>query len=247
MEIRYGKQYSQALGREMEYKIYGHGGKPFLIIPCQAGRFYEFEDRKMTDYYAPYIESGKVQLFTIDTIDSETLVASGDPRARIELHERWIRYITEEAVPLFGKINGTGQRFGVEGLSLGALHAATLTFRFPDLFDMLLGISGLYSNEFYFGSYHDDLTYANSPEQFLPNMPADHPYMEKYRRDKIILCVGQGAWENVTAPSTMKMDRIFREKGIPAWVDVWGFDVKHDWDWWYRQTAYLLPSLFKDL
>lgn len=45
----------------------------------------------------------------------------------------------------------------------------------------------------------------------------------------------------------MKMDRIFREKGIPAWVDVWGFDVKHDWDWWYRQTAYLLPSLFKDL
>lgn len=247
MEIRYGKLFSQLLNRDTEYKIYGTGGKPFLILPCQAGRFYEFEDRKMLDYYAPYIESGKVQLFTIDAIDNETLSAEGDPRSRIERHEKWIGHIVKEAVPYFAKINGSGQRFGLEGLSLGALHAATLLFRFPDQFDMLLGISGLYSNEYYFGSYHDELTYANSPEQFLENMPVDHPFMEKYRRDKIILCVGQGAWEQETCPSTIKMGKIFAKKNIPAWVDVWGYDVKHDWDWWYRQAAYFLPTLFKDL
>ena len=34
-----------------------------------------------------------------------------------------------------------------------------------------------------------------------------------------------------------------REKGIQVWVDVWGCDSAHDWDWWYRQVAYHVPHL----
>ena len=41
------------------------------------------------------------------------------------------------------------------------------------------------------------------------------------------------------------LDRIFREKGIHAWCDFWGYDVNHDWPWWYRQMRYFLP-LFLD-
>ena len=33
MEMQYFKEYSPALGREMECKIYGHGGRPMLYIP----------------------------------------------------------------------------------------------------------------------------------------------------------------------------------------------------------------------
>ena len=33
MEITYEKQYSYHLGRDMEFKIYGHAGKPMLYIP----------------------------------------------------------------------------------------------------------------------------------------------------------------------------------------------------------------------
>ena len=32
-------------------------------------------------------------------------------------------------------------------------------------------------------------------------------------------------------------------KGIGVWFDVWGHDVKHDWDWWYKQTAYHIPHV----
>lgn len=247
MQIQYGKQFSRHLGREMEYKAYGTGGKPVLAIPCQGGRFYELEDLHMLDVYAPYIESGAVQVFTIDSIDNQTLFGSGDPRARIELHERWIKYIMEEAIPLFSDINtranGWEIRFLAAGLSLGGLHAATLFFRFPDVFDALLSLSGLYTDEYCFGGYHDDLTYINSPQQFIAGMPCDHPYIQKYNSGRIVLCVGRGAWENETLESTRYFARVLKEKGIDAWVDFWGEDVRHDWDWWFVQAAYFLPKI----
>jgi esterase/lipase superfamily enzyme len=232
----------------MEYKVYGHGGKPVLVMPCQGGRFYEFEDMKMLDVYAPYIESGRIQVFTVDSLDKETLDCDGDPRARIERHEAWINYLVNEALPTFWNINsqangGTTFKFMVTGLSLGALHAATLFFRFPDKFDALMAFSGIYSNEYYFGGYHDDLTYINSPEQFLANMPRDHEFINKYNDGRIMICVGQGAWENETLDSTRHLKQILADKGINAWVDIWGTDVKHDWDWWFVQAAYFLPKI----
>ena len=43
METQYVKQYSPALDRDMECKIYGRAGRPVLYIPCQDGRFFDFE------------------------------------------------------------------------------------------------------------------------------------------------------------------------------------------------------------
>ena len=87
MEVRYYKEYSPALGRDMEFKVYGHQGKPVLFIPCQAGRFYDFENFHMTDVFAPWIDSGKITVYSIDTIDNETWAnKDGDPRWRIERH-----------------------------------------------------------------------------------------------------------------------------------------------------------------
>lgn len=246
MNIEYHKFYSNLLSRTTEYKVYGHAGKPVLCIPCQNGRFYEFEDMRMLDVYAPYIESGKIQVFTVDSIDGETLCACGEPRQRIERHESWIKYITEEAAKEFSVINlnanGEKLKFGVTGISLGALHAATLHFRFPELFDSVMCFSGVYTNEYHFGSYHDDLTYINSPQQFIKNMPQDHPYLEKYRSGKMIFCVGRGEWENETLESTRYFSGVLADKGINATVDFWGEDVRHDWDWWRVQAAYFLPK-----
>ena len=58
METQYFKDYSPALGREMECKVYGHAGRPMLFIPCQDGRFFDFEDFHMAGTLAPWIESG---------------------------------------------------------------------------------------------------------------------------------------------------------------------------------------------
>ena len=48
MNIQYFKNYSPALGRDMECKLYGQGGQPILFIPCQDGRFFDFENFQMT-------------------------------------------------------------------------------------------------------------------------------------------------------------------------------------------------------
>ena len=44
------------------------------------------------------------------------------------------------------------------------------------------------------GDYVDDNVYFNSPLLFLPNLN-DPWYLEQYRQSQIIVCVGQGAWE----------------------------------------------------
>ena len=72
MEIRYETHWSGHLNREMAFKVYGSSGKPVLFIPCQGGRFWDFEAFKMIDYWAPWIEAGKCMVFSVDTIDNES-------------------------------------------------------------------------------------------------------------------------------------------------------------------------------
>lgn len=251
METQYFKYYSPALNRDMECKIYGHAGRPVLFIPCQNGRFFDFENFHMTDVWAPWIESGQVMVCSIDTIDTETWSDNqSDPRSRILRHEQWIRYITDEVVPFLRDIandrNGWSGFPGIMvfGSSLGALHAANLYFRRPDLFDRLLALSGIYNAEFGFGTYMDDLVYCNSPIHYIPNMTEDHPYIAMYNAKKAVICVGQGDWE--MPDSTRTLQSILESKGIRAWVDYWGHDCKHDWDWWYKQVVYYLPYLLEN-
>ena len=189
MNIQYFKNYSPALGRDMECKLYGHGGQPILFIPCQDGRFFDFENFHMTDVWAPWINSGEVTIFTVDTIDTETWSnTNGDPRFRICRHEDWFRYLTDEMIPfIHAKMKEYQPDYINRGIitfgcSLGATHAANLYFRRPDLFNGLLALSGIYDASYGFGSYMDDLVYMNSPIHYLPNLPSDHPYMELYRQ-----------------------------------------------------------------
>ena len=248
METQYYKAYSPALGRDMECKRYGHAGRPVLYIPCQNGRFFDFEDFHMADALAPWIESGQMMLFSIDTMDAESWSdKGGDPYWRIRRYEQWIDYITREMVPFIqAEANGHNGWEGYPGIiafgcSLGATHAANLYLRFPDLFDGLLALSGVYTVDFGFDGYMDEVAYRNSPVHYLADMPADHPFIGQYNAHRGVICVGQGDWE--LPETTFRMAEICREKGIGLWVDIWGYDVKHDWDWWYKQAAYFVPYL----
>ena len=248
MEIRYMKHYSGYLYREMEIKIYGHGGKPVLFIPCQGGRFFDFENFQMLDHWSHWIENGMCTVYSIDTIDNETFAnKGGDCRRRIELHEDWYNYVIEEVVPtirhLSGERNGYDQMITAFGCSMGAQHAANIFFRRPDLFDQVFAISGVYDSRDAFGDYMDDLVYQNSPIDYLSNMPADHPYIQMYNERKIIIVVGQGAWEDVLKASTGWLKHVLEQKGIHATVDFWGHDVNHDWPWWYKMVAHYVPQL----
>ena len=248
MEIRYIKHWSSHLNREMEFKVYGHAGKPVLFIPCQSGRFFDFENFKMLDHWAPFIESGSCTVYAADCIDDEAWAALGaDNRWRIENHENWFRYITLELVPyikhLSGERNGYDQGILTFGCSMGAMHAANLYYRRPDLFDSVFAISGLYDSQDFFGSYMDDLVYNNCPVNYIANMPADHPYMALYNRQKSLIVVGQGDWEGPLLESTRRLDTVCAQKGIHTRFEYWGYDVAHDWPWWFKMVAHYVPQL----
>ena len=244
MHTEYHKEYSPLLGRDMEFKVYGHGGKPVLVFPCQNGRFFDWEGFGMLDTLGDYLEGGKLQLFTVDTIDAETLsLVGGDPYTRVRRHEAWYNYIMEELLPRIRQINGTGQDPLTTGFSMGAYHAANFFFRRPDVFDSVIALSGIYDTNDMYNGYMDEVVYANDPCASLSGMPEDHPYIQLYNQRKIMICVGQGAWEDLLLAGTRRLDEVLRRKGIPAWVDYWGRDVNHDWCWWQKQLPYFMDKL----
>lgn len=243
MEIKELRWYSQRLYREMPLKIYGHGGKPCLVIPSQNGTYNDFEGFGMVDSCRPWIESGKLRLFCVSTIDEETVSCTWkNPRERILLHEQWVQYLMQEVWPLMAQYS-SGEKAMTAGCSMGAYHAGNLFFRFPDKFNATLCLSGIYNASSFMGDYMDDLVYLNSPCHCLRNMPADHPYMELFRQSRMFFCVGQGAWEDELLAGTRELDSVLKEKNIPAWVDYWGYDVSHDWNWWQKQISYFLGKI----
>ncbi len=248
MEKQYFREYSPVLEREMEWKVYGRRGRPVLFIPCQDGRFFDFEDFGMAAAWSPWISSGQVMVFAIDTLDKETWSnKGGDPYWRIRRHEQWVRYITDEMVPKIREMacrrNGWEEAPGVLtfGCSLGATHAVNLYFRRPDLFSGTLALSGIYTADYGFDGYMDDLVYLNSPVHYMENLPEDHPYIPVFNSQRAVICVGQGPWEQPA--TTYQLADILRRKDIHTWVDFWGHDCAHDWPWWFQQVTYFLPWL----
>ena len=268
MKVQYNKQYSQHLQREMEWKQYGDEGQGVLVFPSQDQRFYEWEDNGMIDVLSPMIEQGKFHLICCDSIDRETWSVVNERvdaayregrqpesvsyRQLIEQHERWFRYITEELIPT---VNG-GRRLLVTGCSMGGYHAANTFFRCPELFDGLISLSGLFHADYFFPGFDNtgiahhipDQCIANDLDEAAPlirrNSPLHYLHNALLAQKTIILCCGQGNYERVTLPSTERLGDLLAQKGISAWVDVWGKDVSHDFYWWRKQAAYFFDKLF---
>jgi esterase/lipase superfamily enzyme len=249
MQTEYFSAYSSALGRNMEYKVYGHRGKPVLVFPTSKGRFYQYEDFGMINAISGFIESGTIQVWTCDGIDGETFMDfERHPYDRIRQHEQYFKYITQELIPNIQyhsqqANNGFEHQLMVTGCSLGAYHSANIFFRFPWHFDSVISLSGVYSAEHFFGAFMDQDTYFNSPIHYLANL-TDEAYLNKYRAGKIVICCGKGNFEDQMIADALKMKEILASKNVNAWIDIWGEDVNHDWDWWRKQMPYFLGQYF---
>ena len=243
MQVEALTHYSHCLKRDMHMMIYGQDGVPFLCFPTQNSMCRNYEDFGMIDQLRDFLEQGRIQLFVVDTVDLESWSdKTGDKPRRAARQEQYYRYIVDEALPIIRGRNSTRLPIAT-GLSMGANHAAIVFLRRPELFGGLLALSGVYDSDYFFDGWMNPTLYENSPERFLPNLPADHPYIGLYNARKMILCCGQGAWEEDGVRTLKHLERVFREKGIHAWCDFWGCDVNHDWPWWFKQMRYFLPFM----
>ena len=249
MQVEYFREYSKNLDRDMEYKVYGHAGKPAIFFPSQDGRFYQYEDFGMIEACKSFIDDGRLQIFCVDSMDAESWSAEDKPpRERIVCHEQYMKYILNEFVPMLQGLKKTrsGEKKNrsllFAGVSMGAAHAANVFFRFPALGDTLIALSGMYSTQPFLGDYMDSDVYFNSVTDYLANLD-DPAALECYRSSKIVICSGQGAYEDLMVDQTLKLQKVLAAKNIPAWIDFWGSDVNHDWEWWLRQMPYFLEHV----
>lgn len=242
MKVDYTRWWSDHLYQEMELKVYGHGGKPVLVFPAQGGRFFEFEDFGMIAAAGDYIEQGQYTFYTIDSIDNQSWANfDAHPADRARRHEDYDHYVQLEVVPFIRGRHGE-QKIMTTGCSMGGYHSANFFFRHPDAYDTVISMSGLFSLRHFIGDYMDENVYFNSPLVYLENL-SDPWYLGQYVQSQVIICVGQGAWEEEMQSEARQLKGILDLKGVPNWVDFWGQDVNHDWPWWRKQLPYFLGKL----
>ena len=242
MHIEHHQWFSNHLGHDMHFKVYGHYGQPILVFPAQDGRFHDYEGFKMIEACKDFINSGRVKFICIDSVDWQTWTNKGiHPADRAKRHGDYEKYVMNEVVPWMQNNTGTNTMW-TTGCSMGALHATNFFLKRPDVFDGLIALSGLYSMQSFIGEYGDDNTFYNSPLQYLPNL-SDPWYLEHYRRAKIVFAVGQGNWEVEAIADTQAMQQLLASKNVPAWFDYWGYDVPHDWTSWRDMMPYFLGKI----
>ena len=136
MEGTYYKEWSAVLDREMEFKVYGHGGVPVLALPARGGRFYDWENNGMPDAAARLLHEGKIQLFCADSIDGESLLAGNEsPRRRAEMQEKYFVYLTSELAARIAELNAPESKekplIWCVGVDTGAYQAVQCRLRRP--------------------------------------------------------------------------------------------------------------------
>ena len=247
MKREYYNQHSDVLNEDMSMIVYGEGGYPVIAFQAQDAKSNNFEDFGMIDALAPFIDEGRIQVFSVDNLDEQSWSdQGGDKSARAWRQEEYFKFVTDELVPRVHAWNNSDLRPLTVGCSMGATHAAIAAFRRPDLFQGCIALSGVYRTSFFFGDWMDENLYNNDIPAFLTNMPTDHPYVNLYNQRQLVMCVGQGAWEEGIDDLHYIDDQLNR-LGVSHWCDFWGTDVNHDWPWWRKQMPYFMAEVLSDI
>ena len=223
---------------------YGHYGRPMIVFPTDMGRALDFEERGMLDALSPLLDAGRVKLYCVDSFDQASWrnpSLSLEDRARS--HGRFEDWVVNHLVPAIHRDCRGEMDIGLVGCSFGAYHAANFCLKRADLFPLALCLSGVYDVSVVGGGWERGTeAYFNNPMDYLANMEGGH--LEWMRgRARLHLVCGQGMWEDTTGAlqSTRAFARLLEEKGIPHELDLWGWDVPHDWPSWRSQLAHHLP------
>lgn len=243
MYKKYQKWWSPHLNQDVELNVYGEGGKPAIVFPSSGGSFHEYEDFGMVEACKPFIEEGKLQLYTVGSIDKQTwLNEDAHPSERARRNNDYDCHIIREVIPFIRNNNKEYTSYLATGCSLGAYHAMNFFLKHPDVFDSVISLSGVYSLNSLIGDYMDSNVYLNTPLDYLPNLE-DPWFLDRIKQGKIVVCAGQGAWEEEVLQDTYQLKGIMEKKSIPCWFDIWGQDVNHDWPWWKKQMPYFLDHI----
>jgi esterase/lipase superfamily enzyme len=223
MERQYAREYSHALGRDMELLHFGSRGRPLLVFPTSQGRFYQWEDFGLVSALAPWIDSGAIQLVCVDSVDGESWYAKDKhPAERVWRHIQYERYLLEEVLPRMPAAPVAC------GASFGALHAVLMATRHPSRIGGFVAMSGAYDTSRWLDGYSDDNSYFTNLPSFLPGL-TDEAYLGPLRAmHPKVIATGE---EDPNVKESAQVAEDFKGRGVDVWLDIWS-GWAHDWPFW---------------
>lgn len=237
----YHKWWSPHLGREMELLVFGSGGQRVIVFPSREQRFYEYEDHGMVHSLRERLESGNVQLFCVDGLDSESLYCfAKPPEERLDRQLQYEQYIIDEAIPFSAAMNPAP--LTAHGCSLGAFQAVTMAVRNPHLFKKVVAFSGRYdltlaTGEFYslFDGFAGPSLDAMMPSILVPSLPLG-PQLRKIRKLRFKLIVGD---EDPFCENNIALANAFEAQGVPNELHLWCGNA-HRFRYWRQMVRVYL-------
>jgi esterase/lipase superfamily enzyme len=233
--------FSDRLQQGIGMARWGHYGVPVLVFPTAGGDAEEMERRGLVAACGELVESGRVKLYSCDSVAGVALAGQhGTPAYRMWLMNQFHDAVRHEVVPAIrADLGGHEVPIVVAGASIGAFNSVAVLCRYPDVFGAALGMSGTYRlQRFLEGASSEDL-YFSSPIDFLPGL--EGPQLELLRRRRVVLASGEGAWEDIG--ESWAMAEVLGAKGIPNRVDPWGPEWEHEWPTWLRMLPHYLDEL----
>jgi esterase/lipase superfamily enzyme len=232
MERQYECTWSEALGRTMEHLRFGDRGVPVLAFPTSCGRFFQWEDFGLVDALADRIEAGSIQLWCVDSVDSESWYASDrTPADRVRRHLTFELYLLRELLPRLPEPPVAA------GSSLGAFHAVLTCLRHPDRFRGWVGMSGVYDNSRWLDGHYDQETYLTNPLAFAPGLREERFLGQLRAMAPKVIVTGR---EDPNVEDSVRLAEALWTRGLDVRLDFWeGWG--HDWPYWKEMMRAYLP------
>ena len=219
----------------MELLVFGHAGARVIVFPTSMGRFFQWEDFGMVGELADQIDAGDLQLYCVDSVDSESWYAKQLPPAERALrHNQYDSYILREVLPFSQERNANPFLITI-GTSFGAYHAVNFALRHPELVDRTIGLSGLYNIKRFTEGFSDEDVYFNNPPEFIRN-EHDDVRLAALRKVDIILAIGR---DDPSCSDNERFSAVLWEKNIWHAFRIWD-GWAHDWPWWKQMIRHYI-------
>jgi esterase/lipase superfamily enzyme len=236
--------WSPAIGAAGTVIRYGHFGRPVLVFASEQGRAQDFEANGMVDAVAGLLAAGRVKLYCVDSFDAASWSDRTIPlEERARQHGRYESWILGDVVPWIYADCGGQLELATLGCSLGAFHAANFALKQADVFSLAMCFSGTYDPASWHGwGERGSQAYFNNPLDYVGHLNGEHLDWLRQRVSMLLVC-GQGQWEDSTGAlaSTRQFAALLAARQLRYELDLWGFDVPHDWPSWRAQLAHHLP------
>ena len=237
--VRY---YSNELQMDVQIVRWGNFGLPLLLFPTAGGDAEEVERFYLIQKLAPFIQDGRLKVYSVDSINGRAWMTHENIGHRIWVQQQFDKFIANELVQLIRRDCHSGNiSIMTAGASIGAFNALVSICRHPQHFSRAICLSGTYDIQKWLeGQWYDEF-HHQSPLHFVPGLP-ESDQLENLRQRHVLLATGQGKYE---APEeSWKVAHVLGEKNIPNRVDLWDPEWEHDWGTWREMLPkYVQESL----